>query len=194
MNFNLILASSSQSRKEILNKLEIPFTCKAPDIDETPKENETPDQLVARLSYEKAFKIFQENPTSVVIGSDQIAILEGEILGKPSCYQNARAQLAKQSGKMILFKTGLCLLSPFGANKQYGFAETKVYFRNLTDKTIEKYLNKEKPYSAAGSLKAEGLGIALLEKIEGEDPNTLIGLPLIMLTTFLKNIGIDLPN
>ncbi|SEQ74457.1 MAF protein [Amphritea atlantica] len=185
----LILASSSPFRKAILDKLNIVYEAVSPDIDETRFDSETPQQYVARLAREKAEALQTDYPDALIIGSDQTAIINGKTIGKPGSFDNACQQLRDASGKKITFLTGLSLL-----NSQTGSCETDVvpfhvYFRHLTPTMIEHYLKAEQPYNCAGSFKSEGLGIALFEKLEGDDPNTLIGLPLIRLIRMLENQG-----
>lgn len=184
---NLILASSSPFRRQILDKLNIDYRCISPDIDESALDDETPSALVQRLAENKARKVAESEPDCLIIGSDQVAVLGDEILGKPHTHENAVQQLRKLSGHTVTFLTGLSLL-----NSQTGKAQTevvpfKVVFRNLSDSMIENYLKAEKPYNCAGSFKSEALGIVLFERLEGEDPNTLIGLPLIRLVKMLEN-------
>ena len=192
----LILASSSPYRRQLLAKLQIPFTCIAPALDETQQAGESAEQLVQRLSSEKAAAVagqLAEDDNCIIIGSDQLAVLDGQILGKPLTDENARLQLAACSGKTVHFLTGLCLhLHPSG--KRHSLLEPfAVTFRTLSTAQIERYLQAEKPLDCAGSFKAEGLGIALFEKMHGDDPNSLIGLPLIRLITLLNQTGLAIP-
>jgi len=182
----IILASTSPFRKEILNKLQIPFTTCAPDINEQAAENETPESLVQRLSIEKARACAPHNKNSLIIGSDQVAIIDNEIVGKPHSHEKAVKQLQKSSGKAITFLTGLCLFNTKTKQYQVDVIPFTVQFRILSDSLIENYLQKEQPYNSAGSFKSEGLGICLFEKLIGDDPNTLIGLPLIRLIKMLE--------
>ncbi len=183
---NIILASTSPYRKDILNKLQIPFTCCAPDIDEQAKENETPENLVQRLSVEKAQTCAKQHDNSLIIGSDQVAVINNVVIGKPHNHENAIKQLQNASGKEVTFLTGLCLLNSHTNNYQVDVVPFSVVFRTLNNNQIENYLNKEQPYNSAGSFKSEGLGICLFEKLMGDDPNTLIGLPLIRLTKMFE--------
>ncbi len=185
----IILASTSPFRKEILNKLQIPFSTCAPDIDEQAIKNETPETLVQRLAVEKAQACIGNNSDALIIGSDQVAVIDNEIIGKPHTHENAVTQLKKASGKKVTFLTGLCLLNSNTNQHQVDVVPFTVLFRDLTNSQIENYLLKEKPYNSAGSFKSEGLGICLFEKLIGDDPNTLIGLPLIRLTKMLEQEG-----
>ncbi len=183
----LILASSSPFRRQILDKLQIDYTCISPDIDESKLDKETPEQLVKRLAENKALKVADEVSQGLIIGSDQVAVLDDEVLGKPHTHENAVLQLKKLSGNTVTFLTGLALHNSKTGNTQSEVVPFKVVFRDLTDDMIENYLRAEKPYNCAGSFKSEALGIALFDKLEGEDPNTLIGLPLIRLVRMLEN-------
>lgn len=188
----LILASSSIYRKELLSRLQLPFETQVPDIDETPNAGETPAALVERLAIDKAKAIAAHEENALVIGSDQVAVHDGVIVGKPKDHDHAVLQLKVASGTSVTLYTGLALINSKTSNIQSEVVLFKVSFRNLTDEQIETYLQKEKPYSCAGSVKSEGLGIALLEKFEGEDPNTLIGLPLIRLIKMLEQENITI--
>ncbi len=188
----LILASSSPFRRQILDKLQIEYTCISPDIDESQLENETASQLVKRLAENKARKIADSVSDSLVIGSDQVAILGDEILGKPHNHENAVKQLEKLSGNTVTFLTGLALINSKTGQVQSEVVPFKVVFRSLSKQMIENYLKTEQPYSCAGSFKSEALGIVLFEKLEGEDPNTLVGLPLIRLVRMLENEGMNI--
>jgi MAF protein len=187
----LVLASSSVYRRALLEKLGVPFVCASPAIDETPQHDETPRALVARLATEKASALAAQFPHSWIIGSDQVACLDGKILGKPGNIENACAQLAACSGQRVEFLTGLCLLNSDSGDTQTIVEPFAVVFRRLGDKQIRHYLERDQPFDCAGSFKAEGLGIALFERLEGDDPNALIGLPLIRLVTLLQQAGID---
>jgi len=185
----LVLASSSPFRKALLEKLHLKFATDSPDIDETPIANESIESMVKRLSEAKARALIDDHPESLIIGSDQSAALGGQILDKPGSYEVAFEQLKAASGQSITFYTGLCLL-----NSRSGKAETIcepfiVKFRELTDNEIDNYLKREEPYNCAGSFKSEALGISLFESMQGTDPNTLIGLPLIQLCKMLKKNG-----
>lgn len=181
----LVLASTSPYRRSILEKLAVPFLTAAPDCDETPFENETPEQLVKRLAESKARSCQVKQP-SLVIGSDQVCIINNQIIGKPHNRGNAITQLEAQSGKAITFVTGLSIYNT-ETNHCHSIIDTfRVHFRRLTQTQIEAYVDKEQPFNCAGSFKSEGLGIALFERLEGDDPNTLIGLPLIKLIDLLE--------
>ncbi|MCP4991108.1 MAG: septum formation inhibitor Maf [Colwellia sp.] len=187
----LVLGSTSPFRKTILEKLQLPFNCAKPGIDETELENESPQALVERLAIEKAKAIKPQYPNALIIGSDQVAVCNDEILGKPHNFDNAVIQLTKFSGKSITFYTGLCVYNSEN-DKIVSLVEPfVVHFKELRQDEIENYLNAEQPYNCAGSFKSEGLGICLFRKLEGDDPNTLIGLPLIKLVSLLKQQGID---
>lgn len=188
---NLILASTSPFRKAILEKLGIAFETRSPHVDETPQNSESPQQLVERLSIAKAKAVAETLDDGLVIGSDQVAVIDGEILGKPGNHENAIKQLQFASGKTVTFLTGLCLYNAGSNLYQVEVVPFKVVFRELTDQQINNYLTKEQPYNCAGSFKSEALGITLFEKLEGEDPNTLIGLPLIRLVRMLEQEGVN---
>jgi septum formation protein len=188
----LILGSSSKYRKELLSRLQIPFDVMVPDIDETPHSGETPETTALRLAQEKAIEIAGKVPNALIIGSDQVATLNGEQIGKPGSHQNALKQLQKMRGNKVIFHTALCLLDnrEKPADVQIENVQTFVTFRNLSDPELDHYLKIEQPYDCAGSAKNEGLGIALIEKIESADPTALTGLPLIALTTMLRHAGV----
>lgn len=187
----LILASSSIYRRELLTRLQIPFICIAPDVDETPLDGELPQETALRLAQEKAKKIAQENQTALIIGCDQVATLDNVQLGKPLTHENATKQLKLMRGREVTFHSALCLYNAATNNMQAEVVPYIVQFRNFTDAQIESYLQKEQPYHCAGSAKSEGLGIAIIEKMVGEDPNALIGLPLIRLIHMLENQGVN---
>ena len=183
---NLILASTSPFRKAILDKLGVKFDTASPETDETAFEKETPQELVERLSIAKAKAIADKTTDSLVIGSDQVSVIDGEIIGKPHTHENAVKQLQNASGKTVTFYTGLCLYNASTHQYQSDVVPFNVVFRKLSDEQIESYLKKEEPYNCAGSFKSEALGIVLFEKLEGDDPNTLMGLPLIRLVKMLE--------
>ncbi len=187
---SLILASSSPFRKELLNKLGMDFDSVSPDIDESRRANETPEQLVLRLAQEKAREVAKTH-SGLIIGSDQVATLGDEILTKPNNHENAVKQLKQSSGNSVIFLTSLALLDTDSNTIDTHVEKTKVVFKVLSAQQIENYLQKEKPYHCAGSFKSEALGVSLLERIEGNDPNALIGLPLIQLIKMLENQGVD---
>ena len=191
MKQTLILASSSTYRRELLKKLQIQFSSVSPHVDETAFENENPRETALRLSQDKARKVGIEYPHALIIGSDQVATLDGLQLGKPLNHQNATKQLQMMRGREVTFYSALCLFNAATGHMQSEVMPYLVRFRQLTDSQIENYLNKEKPYQCAGSAKSEGLGIALIERMLGEDPNALIGLPLIKLITMLENEGVS---
>ncbi len=188
----LILGSSSPFRKELLGRLGIYFTTESPEIDESGQINETADQLVKRLSLEKATAIAERHENALIIGSDQVAVIDGEILGKPGTVEKAHDQLKMASGRHVTFLTGLCLFNSKTAHSQVDLVPYSVYFRNLTTEQIRAYVEKEQPLNCAGSFKSEGLGVALFQKMEGEDPTALIGLPLIRLVSMLKEEGVEI--
>lgn len=187
----LILGSSSPFRAELLSKLNLAFSTASPDIDETPLDNETPFALVKRLAEQKAATIAKQHPNALIIGSDQVAILNGTILGKPGNHQNAFTQLRAASGQTVQFLTGLALLNSETGRMQSLVEPFEVTFKTLADAQIQFYLETEQPYQCAGSFKSEGFGITLFKRLRGDDPNSLIGLPLIQLATLLHNEGID---
>lgn len=182
----LILASSSPFRRELLGRLMIPFDIAAPDIDEHPLEHERATDLVLRLSIEKAKAVAPRYEQALIIGSDQVAVHDGEIVGKPRNHEHAVEQLKAASGKCIVLYTGLALFNTQSGSIQSDVVPYRVKFKTLYPVQIERYLNKEKPYGCSGSLRADGLGVALLEKFEGDDPTALIGLPLIRLVSMLE--------
>ncbi|WP_202404423.1 nucleoside triphosphate pyrophosphatase [Pantoea sp. Seng] len=187
----LILASTSPFRQALLSKLGLPFIAVAPDCDETPQSNETAPQLVQRLALAKAQALAARFPQSWIIGSDQVCVLDGNITGKPHTVENACRQLAAASGKVITFYTGLALIQPQTAQQQVVCEPFNVHFRHLSQAEIRHYVEKEQPLNCAGSFKSEGMGICLFERLEGRDPNTLIGLPLIALNKMLIKVGIN---
>lgn len=188
----IILASTSIYRSQLLSTLQIPFQTASPDVDETPLLGESAPQTSQRLSQLKAQAVAQQFPDALIIGSDQVALLEGAQLGKPMTHDNAVRQLRSMRGKTVDFYTAVSLFNSRTEDMQTALAETKVRFRDLSDDEIERYLHKEQPYHCAGSAKSEGLGIALIQSIQGEDPNALIGLPLIVLVDMLKKQGVNI--
>ncbi len=187
----IILASSSSYRKELLKKLKIDFSTQSPEIDESKIDGETAQELVARLALGKAQKIAQTEDNALIIGSDQVAVIDENILGKSGNADNAFAQLKQSSAKVVNFYTGLCLLNSKTGDYQLEVVPFKVHFRKLSDAEIKGYIEREQPFNCAGSFQAEGLGVALFEKLEGDDPNTLIGLPLMRLSAMLTKQGIN---
>lgn len=192
MNKRLILGSSSAYRKRLLQKLRIPFEVYSPDIDESVRQGEQAETLVERLAIEKARTVAESYADALIIGSDQVCVIDGEILGKPGNRQNACHQLTRASGRRVTFLTGLCLLNSGTGKYQSAVVPYSVWFRDLSQKQIEAYVDLDLPFNCAGSFKSEGLGIALFSKMEGEDPSALIGLPLICLVTMLISEGVDL--
>jgi septum formation protein len=189
----LVLASSSPYRRELLTRLQIPFEVISPDVDETPLAHEAPQETALRLAQLKARAGAEKFPDALIIGSDQVALLGLQQLGKPHTFENAKKQLAAASGQSMVFHTALCLFHSRTKNMQACVVPITIKFRTLSEDLIERYLEKEQPYDCAGSAKFEGLGIALIERFEGEDPNALIGLPLIALVDMLHREGLNLP-
>lgn len=185
----LVLASSSRYRSELLSRLRIPFETATPDVDESPLPNESAQQTSLRLSITKAQAVASLYPDALIIGSDQVALLGNQQLGKPLSHSNATKQLRAMSGKKVTFYTALTLLNTRTSTMQTDVAVNDVHYRELNDIQIESYLHAEQPYDCAGSCKTEGLGIALISKIEGDDPNALTGLPLILLVSMLLKEG-----
>ena len=188
----LILGSTSRYRKELLSRLGIPFEVAAPEVDETPQLNEAPKDLACRLALAKARAVASKHPDAVVIGSDQVADLDGEPLGKPGNHTNAVKQLQRMRGKTVIFQTALSVICVATGFEQTDLASVNVTFRDLTDAEIESYLKAEEPYDCAGSAKSEGLGIALLAAIDNDDPTALVGLPLIRTCHMLRAAGVKL--
>ncbi|MEQ1779068.1 MAG: Maf family nucleotide pyrophosphatase [Nitrosomonas sp.] len=186
----IILGSSSIYRKELLQRLQIPFQAVSPEINEMPLDNESPEETAARLAEAKAREVARIFPQALIIGSDQVAVLEDTRLGKPLNHGNATEQLRLMRGKEVIFYTALCLLNSSTDRLQMRVIPFCVKFRQLSDQQIENYLLKEQPYHCAGSAKSEGLGIALIERMTGDDPNALIGLPLISLIDMLAHEGV----
>lgn len=187
----LILASSSPYRRELLTHLQIPFRCISPDVDETPLPDELPQETALRLAQVKAKKVGVTHADALIIGCDQVAMLDNLQLGKPLNHANATKQLRMIRGREVIFHSALCLYNATTHCMQAEVVPYVVKFRALTDVQIESYLTKEQPYHCAGSAKSEGLGIAIIEKMTGDDPNALIGLPMIALVTMLQNEGLN---
>lgn len=188
----LLLASSSPYRRQLMTKLGLEFQSASPDIDEAPATDEPPEHLATRLAREKAEALASEYPDFWIIGSDQVACLQdGTLLGKPGSHQQAVSQLTRSSGKSVSFMTGLALLDAASGARQIHCEVFQVHFRELSADEIENYLCREKPYDCAGSFRMEGLGITLFTAMEGRDPNSLVGLPLIALTDMLRNWGLN---
>lgn len=188
----LILGSTSRYRRELLARLRVPFDVVSPDVDETPLTGEAPQALAARLALAKAKAVAALHPQAVVIGSDQVADLNGEPLGKPGTHERAVRQLQRMRGQTVVFQTAVSVVCQESHFEQTELAQIKVHFRNLSDTEIEAYLRAEEPYDCAGSAKSEGLGIALLDAIDNDDPTALIGLPMIRTARLLREAGIDL--
>lgn len=191
-NTPLILASSSPFRRQLLEKFQVEYQCISPDIDESPISGETPKDLSLRLSIEKAKAVASTLDSGLIIASDQVAEVDGKALGKPHTKENAIKQLMSMSGKTVTFHTGLCLYNAATSDYQSLVEPFYVTFRDLTEEQASNYVDKEDVLKCAGSFKSEALGIALFEKLEGEDPNTLIGLPLIKLNRMLENEGFNI--
>jgi septum formation protein len=187
----LILASSSAYRKALLDKLGLAYRTTSPNIDETPKPGEAPETQASRLAADKARALAGRYPDHLIIGSDQVAVANGQRLGKPGSRDNAIAQLRASSGHSVTFYTAICVLDSSSGMAKSDLDRTFVQFRKLSDQQIEHYVDREQPLDCAGSFKSEGLGIALFERIEGEDPNALIGLPLIRLIRLLEEFGLE---
>ncbi|MGJ7490414.1 Maf family nucleotide pyrophosphatase [Variovorax sp. ZT4R33] len=188
----LILASTSRYRRELLERLRLPFEVQPPDVDETPLAGETPPALAQRLALAKAHAVAAQFPEAVVIGSDQVADLQGEPLGKPGDHARATAQLRRMRGQTLVFQTAVAVVCAATGFSAHDVAPVRVVFRPLSDEAIESYLLAEAPYDCAGSAKSEGLGIALLDAIDSDDPTALIGLPLIRTCRMLRAAGVDL--
>lgn len=187
MTPRLVLASTSPFRKTLLERLQVNFDTFSPNVDETPLQGETAISLVKRLAELKARAAKESYDNALVIGSDQVCLVEGEIVGKPASHEQAVAQLTRVSGKAIEFHTGLCLFNSKTDQVQIELVTFTAHFRELSTPQIENYLQKDRPYNCSGSFKSEALGIALLDKMSGDDPNALIGLPLIRLVRMLEN-------
>ena len=192
MQRNVILASTSRYRRELLARLRLPFDVRPPEVDETPLDGETPRALAERLALEKANAVARHFPDAVVIGSDQVADLGGEPLGKPGDHARAIAQLRRMRGQTLIFQTAVAVVCHAKGFAQRDLAPVRVVFRDLSDAAIESYLIAEQPYDCAGSAKSEGLGIALLDAIDSDDPTALVGLPLIRTARMLRAAGVDL--
>jgi len=189
----LVLGSTSPYRRELLERLRLPFTVAAPETDETPLPGEAPRALALRLALAKAQAVAALHPEAVVIGSDQVADLNGEPLGKPGDHARASAQLRRMGGRTVVFQTAVAVVCAASGFSEVDIAPVEVRFRPLDDATIERYLHAEQPYDCAGSAKSEGLGIALLDAIVSDDPTALVGLPLIRTCRMLRAAGLVLP-
>lgn len=187
----LILASTSRYRRELLSRLRLPFEVVAPDVDESPLPGEQPAQLAQRLALAKAQAVAAQRPDAIVIGSDQVADLDGQPIGKPGNHKNAVAQLQRMRGRRVIFQTAVAVVHTQGGFAKGLLAPVNVSFRSLSDAEIEHYLKTEQPYDCAGSAKCETLGIALLDAIDSDDPTALVGLPLIRTCQLLREAGLD---
>ena len=189
----LVLASTSPFRKQLLERLNIPFETFSPDVDETPLDGESPEDLVVRLSEAKARAGSAAFPDALIIGSDQVAVCGEDVLGKPGNHDKACEQLTRLAGQQVSFLTGLCLLDTASGSLRLEMVPFHVHFRALGEAQIERYLRYEQPYNCAGSFKSEGLGISLFESMQGDDPNALVGLPLIRLVSWLNEAEVAIP-
>lgn len=189
----LVLASTSPFRKALMQRLGLVFETLSPQVDEKALQGESAEAMVKRLSEAKARAGAKQYPDALIIGSDQVAVCAGDVLGKPGNHENARRQLARLAGHRVSFLTGLCLYDASTGRAKLDLVPYHVTFRRLTDQQIDRYLRAEQPYNCAGSFKSEGLGISLFESMQGEDPNALIGLPLIRLVSWLNEAGIAIP-
>ncbi|MEL0169551.1 MAG: Maf family nucleotide pyrophosphatase [Pseudomonadaceae bacterium] len=190
---NLVLASSSPYRKSLLERLQQPFECASPEIDETPLPGESAEQLTRRLAQAKARALSSQFSNHLIIGSDQVLLLDGEPVSKPITHEAAVDQLSRSSGRTLTFSTALCVFNSANGHEQTCIEPVHVTFRDLQPEEIERYLLLEQPYDCAGSFKSEGLGITLIASMQGNDPTSLIGLPLIRLRAMLANEGLPLP-
>jgi septum formation protein len=193
MTVKLVLASTSPYRRELLGRLGLPFVTASPLTDESPLPGEAPTTTALRLSEAKARAVAAQHPDALIIGSDQVAEMDGQVFGKPGTHDKAAAQLRCLSGRTVNFFTGLCLLDARTGLAEVRGVPTLVGFRDLSDDDIANYLRREPAYDCAGSAKSEGLGIALLTRIHGDDPNALVGLPLIALCDLLRRRGVTIP-
>ena len=186
----LVLGSTSRYRRELLQRLKLPFEVAAPDVDETPKAGEAPATLARRLALAKAHAVAAKFPEAVVIGSDQVADFHGEPIGKPGSHERATAQLRRMRGHSVVFQTAVAVVCLATGFEELDLAPVRVQFRDLSDAEIESYLQAEQPYDCAGSARSEGLGIALLDSIDSDDPSALVGLPLIRTCRMIRAAGI----
>lgn len=185
----IVLASGSRYRRELLSRLRVPFDVARPDVDETPRHSESPVETAVRLAQEKAADVAKHYRNALIIGSDQVATFDGVQIGKPYTHEKALEQLQRMRARTVTFHTALCLIDTRTGIVRTRETPTRVHFRNLPDAELDAYLRAEQPYDCAGSAKSEGLGIALIERMEGDDPNALIGLPLIALVSMLREAG-----
>ncbi|MCA1789362.1 MAG: Maf family nucleotide pyrophosphatase [Thioalkalivibrio sp.] len=190
---NLVLASTSVYRRSLLERLHLDFETTRPEVEESRQPNEAPEAMVARLAAAKAADVAGRYPDALIIGSDQCAAVGNRILGKPGGHAQALGQLKALSGRRVVFHTGLCLIDSASGRQWRGVVPYTVHFRELATAEIERYLRLEKPYDCSGSFKSEGLGIVLFRRMEGDDPTALIGLPLILLCSWLREAGLELP-
>jgi len=190
----VVLGSTSNYRRELLSRLRLPFEVASPEVDETPQPGETPQALARRLALAKARAVATRFPQAAVIGSDQVADLDGEPLGKPGTHERAVEQLRRMRGRWVVFQTAVAVVCQASGFEQQDLAPVRVRFRNLSDAEIESYLRAEQPYDCAGSARSEGLGIVLLEAIDNDDPTALIGLPLIRTSRMLRAAGLHFPG
>ena len=188
----VILGSTSRYRRDLMSRLHLPFDVQAPEVDESPRPGEAPAELAVRLALAKAQAVAARFPDAVVIGSDQVADLQGEPLGKPGDHARATAQLRRMRGQTLVFQTAVAVVCHATGFVQQELAPVRVVFRDLSDAAIERYLQAEQPYDCAGSARSEGLGIALLDAIDSDDPTALVGLPLIRTCRMLRAAGVDL--
>lgn len=193
MQPSLILASTSSYRKTLLEKLGQPFHCAAPQVDETAQHGETAEALVSRLAFAKASAVAADRDQGLIIGSDQVCVCDGQILGKPGTVEKAVEQLLRAQGKRVIFYTGLCVINAANGHAEQLVEPFTVYFRSLDEAAIRRYVEAERPLDCAGSFKCEGMGIVLFKALEGRDPNALVGLPLIGLVDLLGRHGLALP-
>jgi septum formation protein len=189
----IVLASTSRYRRELLNRLQIPFSAVSPGVEESTLAGESPEAMATRLATAKALAVASVHPDAVIIGCDQVAVSDGKIVGKPGNHENAVRQLRALSGRDTVFYTALCVHDATSGRTATRVVPYRVKFRVLDDAVIQRYLEREQPYDCAGSAKSEGLGIALIERMEGEDPNALVGLPLIALVDLLGEHGVRIP-
>lgn len=189
----IVLASSSNYRRELLTRLQLPFTCHSPDIDEASRANESAQALVQRLALSKARALAEHYPQHIIIGSDQVAVLDGKIIGKPLHAAGATQQLSAASGRSVVFLTGLAIIDTRTHTEQVDLVPFTVHFRTLSAAQIQRYIEREQPFDCAGSFKSEGLGVSLFTATEGSDATSLVGLPLIRLCDMLNTCGIAIP-
>jgi septum formation protein len=190
---NIVLASTSRYRRELLTRLQVPFSAVNPGVDEIAIAGELPEAMSVRLATAKALAVASDHPDAIIIGCDQVAVSGGKILGKPGNHDNAVRQLRELSGRDAIFYTALCVHHTRSGRTATQVVPYRVRFRTLGDDAIQRYLEREQPYDCAGSAKSEGLGIALIERMEGDDPNALVGLPLIALVDLLHEHGVQIP-